>query len=607
MEVPQSHINFNSQSFQEFHNQENLNQSSLNKMNPKNFSEKERINLFHEELENNVKRIKESLNKCPRKSGNLFHFNFNIDLIEFPSNDKIIEKKRNSFSYIDMSFMKNKEENNMNYVGFENNYGENSCYINVILHFLYYFPSVNDYLIKFYKNKIDIFNNINSEISILKNIDYFLFLLGKTLFEYQKNLSNINGKNITILNTKEFRHNLQEVSNNLYGLNQIGDPVELLIFLLDKINEYNPIEIHNDFFINLIEEIKCDICYKNKLNNFDKNNFIYYINACEIINNINKRHKPFSEYAYKLFKFANKFNSNCENKCEYCGSLLKKKIKYIGSNYPKYLLLNCAWEKNQNINDVIKFLYLLPLEDHLNNLFSIENEISDKSLYNLLGMILYSSALSHYISVIFNMEKNIFILYDDDKIKELSSIHEVYKEITSEQIKKNPNVFFYPVLLIYYREILYNDDKTIELNDYSEHKFQLLEQYCLNAINNHKVLTMEQKRQNYLEYVKAQNIYDIRRKFSMESLNSSFDMIIEEEQKNIINNKTKFSDDIIYKNIYSNMKMDIKENNTNNNMFVEENYKSQEKYEIKRTNKRSETQYRNNYQYKSFDFFKNIM
>ena len=188
MEVPQNRINFNAQSFHEFHQQENLNQSSINQINLRNFSEKERINLFHEELENNVKRIKESLNKCPRKSSNLFHFNFNIDLIEFASNDKIIEKKRNSFSYIDMSFMKNKRECNMNYVGFENNYGENSCYINVILHFLYYFPSVNDYLIKFYKNKIDIFNNINSEISIFKNIDYFLFLLGKTLFEYQKNI-----------------------------------------------------------------------------------------------------------------------------------------------------------------------------------------------------------------------------------------------------------------------------------------------------------------------------------------------------------------------------------------------------------------------------------
>ena len=602
MEVPQNRINFNAQSFHEFHQQENLNQSSINQINLRNFSEKERINLFHEELENNVKRIKENLNKCPRKSSNLFHFNFNIDLIEIPSNDKIIEKKRNSFSYIDMSFMKNKRECNMNYVGFENNYGENSCYINVILHFLYYFPSVNDYLIKFYKNKIDIFNNINSGISISRNIDYFLFLLGKTLFEYQKILSNFEDKSITILNTKEFRYNLQEVSNNLYTLNQIGDPVELLIFLLDKINEYNPLEIHNDFFINLIEEIKCDICYNNKINKYNENNFIYYINVFEIINNINKRNIPFSEYGYKLFKFSYKFNSCCENKCEYCGNLKNKKIKYIGTNYPKFLLLNCTWEKKQNINDVLKFLYLLSLEDHLNNLFSIENKKSDESLYNLLGMILYSSALSHYISVIFNMEKNIFILYDDDKIKELSSIHEVYKEITSEQIKKNPNVFFYPVLLIYYREILYNDNKTMELNDFSEHKFHILENDCLNAINSHKALTKEQKRQNYLEYVKAQNAYDKKRKFSMEPMNSSFDMIIEEEQKNGFN---KFSDDINYKNNYSNINMDKKDDY--NNMFVEENNKKRDKYEIRRTNKRSETQYRNNYQYKSFGFFNNII
>ena len=373
-----------------------------------------------------------------------------------------------------------------------------------------------------------------------------MFLLGKTLFEYQKILSNFDDKSITILNTKEFRYNLQEVSNNLYTLNQIGDPVELLIFLLDKINEYNPLEIHNDFFINLIEEIKCDICYNNKINKYNENNFIYYINVFEIINNINKRNIPFSEYGYKLFKFSYKFNSCCENKCEYCGNLKNKKIKYIGTNYPKFLLLNCTWEKKQNINDVLKFLYLLSLEDHLNNLFSIENIKSDESLYNLLGMILYSSALSHYISVIFNMEKNIFILY--------------------------------------------------------EHKFHILENDCLNAINSHKALTKEQKRQNYLEYVKAQNAYDKKRKFSMEPMNSSFDMIIEEEQKNVIN---KFSDDVNYKNNFSNINMDKKDDF--NNMFVEENYKKLDKYEIRRNNKRSETQYRNNYQYKSFGFFNNII
>ena len=38
-----------------------------------------------------------------------------------------------------------------------------------------------------------------------------------------------------------------------------------------------------------------------------------------------------------------------------------------------------------------------------------------------------------------------------NKIKELNSIHEVYKEITFEKMKNNPNAFFYPVLLIYHK------------------------------------------------------------------------------------------------------------------------------------------------------------
>ena len=37
------------------------------------------------------------------------------------------------------------------YVTLENRIGENACYINVIIHFLYIFPCVNDYLIKKYK------------------------------------------------------------------------------------------------------------------------------------------------------------------------------------------------------------------------------------------------------------------------------------------------------------------------------------------------------------------------------------------------------------------------------------------------------------------------
>jgi hypothetical protein len=109
----------------------------------------------------------------------------------------------------------------------------------------------------------------------------------------------------------------------------------------------------------------------------------------------------------------------------------------------------------------------------------------------------------------FNIQNNKFVLYNDDKIKELNSIHEVYREITVEQIKKNPKAFFYPVLLVYYKEIIYNDNNTIKINDYTIQKYNNLVEECKKAKKEKEIiLTEEQKRQNYLEYVKAQMIFD---------------------------------------------------------------------------------------------------
>ena len=47
-------------------------------------------------------------------------------------------------------------------------------------------------------------------------------------------------------------------------------------------------------------------------------------------------------------------------------------------------------------------------------------------------------------------------MYNEHKKKEIPTIHDVYKEMTPEQIKKNPERYYYPVLLIYYKEIIYN-------------------------------------------------------------------------------------------------------------------------------------------------------
>ena len=588
---------FNNHEFQQSQNVEDHSQAQLNLSSD---SEKDKILQFQTELENNEKKFISKSFPNQHENTNLFHFSFSDDLIESDKNSS--SKLKQNFSlYNNISFVEKIKENSMHYVGFENKYGENSCYINVILHFLYIFPSVNEFLIKFYKTKLDNFiNTINNDINSKNNIDYFLFTLGKTLFEYQKILSNYNNKDVTILNTSELRQCLQLISNNYFPLNKVGDPVEFLTSLLNEINKYNNLEIHNDFFINLIEEKKCNSCLnKNEIKKYDENNFIYYVSINEIIQNINK------DYSHQLFKFSQINTSKCESKCKQCGNTLKNQIKFINETFPTYLLLNCIWNKRKpDLNDVIKFLYLLSLEDNITNLFFCEIKNKEIGLYNLLGMILYSPALSHYINVIFNFEKNIFVMYDDDKIKEIPTIHDVYKEMTSEQIKKNPERYYYPVLLIYYKEIIYNDKKTVLLNNYTSYHSNQLEEECLKAKNSHIPLTEEQKKQNLIELEIAQRRIERNRRYSMNQTNNSFSMHIEEE--NDIKEQNKLFPEI--NDNRSKLLKSEEKSKENNNMILEEKTQK-ENTEKKRTNKRFGTQNINHkyYHFQNFDFFQDIL
>ena len=606
MDAPNNFTNigfFNNHEFQQSQNVEDHSQAQLNLSSD---SEKDKILQFQTELENNEKKIISKSFPNQHENTNLFHFSFSDDLIESDKNSS--SKLKQNFSlYNNISFVEKIKENSMHYVGFENKYGENSCYINVILHFLYIFPSVNEFLIKFYKTKLDNFiNTINNDINSKNNIDYFLFTLGKTLFEYQKILSNYNNKDVTILNTSELRQCLQLISNNYFPLNKVGDPVEFLTSLLNEINKYNNLEIHNDFFINLIEEKKCNSCLnKNEIKKYDENNFIYYVSINEIIQNINKENINFENYSHQLFKFSQINTSKCESKCKQCGNTLKNQIKFINETFPTYLLLNCVWNKRKpELNDVIKFLYLLSLEDNITNLFFCEIKNKEIGLYNLLGMILYSPALSHYINVIFNFEKNIFVMYDDDKIKEIPTIHDVYKEMTSEQIKKNPERYYYPVLLIYYKEIIYNDKKTVLLNNYTSYHSNQLEEECLKAKNSHIPLTEEQKKQNLIELEIAQRRIERNRRYSMNQTNNSFSMHIEEEDDIKEQNK-------LFPEINDNRSKLLKseeKSKENNNMILEEKTQK-ENTEKKRTNKRFGTQNINHkyYHFQNFDFFQDIL
>lgn len=599
--VDSNKTNFNHIYSDSFHN-EHFSSKPYQESESKN----NQISLYQQELNDYERRKKRGYTTGNRPLGNFFHFNYS-DEINFTPEKKLYSDKNVGGSDFNISLIRTKKESDLHYVGFENKYGDNSCCINVFLHFFYQFPSVNEFLIKLYKNKKD-----NFIINEKDDEDSFYFLLGKTLFEYQTILSDSDNKGITILHTTELRKYLQKISGKIYKLDAIGDPVELLTFILDKLNIYNKSEIHKDFFINLIEEIKCsENCENVKKNKYDENNFIYQIYMNDIIPKL--KFMDFQNFSHQLFEFSKIYSLIDDKTCQKCGKKKKHILKYIGPECPQYLLINCVWENRKpDLSNVLKFLYTLTLEGTLNNLFECEN-IKDFPFYNLSGMILYSGALCHYINVIYNIQKNIFVLYNDDKIKELANIHDVYLEITAEQIKKNSEAFYYPVLLIYYKEIIFDNMETRKLNQYSYKKFAHLEKECEKAKKINLPLTEEQKKKNYLELERAQF-----RKLSADPTYSN-NMEIEDSfryyKENNININVHNSNDI----------SETRKRDKNNNMDIEEDKirifgfendndnDSQEKdnkynYHV-RNNKKYGTDIKNN-KYKSIgdiDFFRNII
>ena len=546
-------------------------------------------NRFQNEIYRYDRKISLPDNTYNYRGHSHYHFEFSGDINLSPEKKQISEKKAKHYDLDNISIIRRKIESNSPYVAFENK-GENSCFLNVILHFLYFFPCINEYLIKLYQvNKDNIIFSNND------NFDFFLFLLGKTLHEYQKALSNSEKKEITILHTTELRKYLEDISNN-FKFNKVADPVELLAFLLNLINKNNQKEIHKYFYLNLIEEIYCSKCHHKIHTEYDKDNFIYHIYVDEILNYINNNNMKYEVYNSNLFPFSKFISSISLKNCEECRIQMNKAIKCEGPEYPTFLIINCIWNNPKpSLKDIIKFLYIIPLEHILENLFFCINNNKKKpgELYDLFGMILYSPGLSHYINVMFNIEKNIFVLYDDDKVKELASIHDVYKYITVRQIKKSPNFYFYPVLLIYYKEIIYDDQETIYNNQYSIKKYNLLvEEYKKIQNESQKSLTAEEKKKNMYDLINAQmryeqnnyfnndeyenlgrsSLYKVNEEKDEEKFNSSNKLIkmqIDEDSKdktdiNAFSKNEKGNTNNLYKDINNQNHI-----NNNNNMFIE--------------------------------------
>ena len=535
-------------------------------------------------LDKNEKKILTQKNNINGKKEN------GIGFIDTPNPNKDNKSKSDINDLINqmLSQKETKLLTDSQYISFDNFIGDNSCYVNVIMHFLYLFPCVNDFLIKKYQehlkqiekekeiqkekekeketqkeqesgkekekesqkdtpidlkkeesepqskkepviqtpNEIITKKPENSIKSLDKkkkkenDLNNFLFNLGKILNSNQNILSKNDPKNnITNLNTFELRKSLSICSDNKFKLNSISDPVEFLIYILDIINKENSEEIHLYFHLKLIEEVRCiNFCPFKSNRKYDKDNFIYQIYVEEIFNYIKNQKLSFDDFRENLFMLSYYSIQNEMNTCQKCNSI-KNKILICNNEdgSPKFLLVNCVWNNvKPDLKDVIKFLYFISLIEQLDNLFICPSK-NEKSNYYLNGIIFYSFTLCHYINLIFNLQKNVFTLYNDTGIMEFENMNEVYNYITKGQLKKNNKAYFYPVLLVYGKENIYDEKILLKLKRTNKISYELLLEECdklVFKVNNkpkEKPLTQEEIDKNMRELYLAQIRYERQR------------------------------------------------------------------------------------------------
>ena len=533
------------------------------------------------------------------------------------------------------------------YVTFKNAYGENSCFVNVVLHLLYNIPELDEYLISLYQ--IDEANTDNKDNSNNNDKNQFLVLLGKILYQYEafideqfddnKKLKNKNSNQIQIIKTLNMRKVLANVSDNLFPLNTIADPVELFTFILDILNENLKEDVHKSFYLELIDEFSCrskNNCRNNIKNKYDKDNFIYHIYIDEIFNYISKKNLKVKDYKNKLFELSYKlFLSENTKKCEKCKEEMEHNL--ICANGPQFLLINCVWkESNPIVDDVISLFFLMSLKDELNNLFTYFNKRTRKqNSYYLLGFILYSFTLSHYIICIYNFDKKVFALFDDEVVKEFNNLYELIQEITVNVLKMNDKAFFYPVMLIFTQDNLY-DYKDLRANLLNDSDYSLLINKCNEAIYENQMqnnIKEEEKLKNYNDFIEKQkeienkihrrikynrsyNINENKNKEKEIENNEkeveNNEKEIEKNEKGIENNENEINnnENEMNKNNEKDIKnLDInqKQNNqiNNNENEIKNNIKKEKENKIDNKDKNEKGKEINNFKRKDRNYYKN--
>ena len=318
-------------------------------------------------------------------------------------------------------------------VKIENKNHENNCFVSVVFHSLFHFIELKDYL-------IDLQLTIKSPQLIieLKSIMNYYQKINK-----DKN-NEFNGN--SILNPLSFRIELANLfeKENQFQLNQQGDPIELLNFLLSLIHSFivsngtkitvsdkeckENCLIHQLFYINLLEHNICYNCNKKKTIKYDNNYFIHLLNVNIILENI-KNAKCFNDLKGNLIFFSKNENQKCKN----CQN--KIVTIYECSSIGKYFILNLGWNGNASMENLCNLYTLIGKEFELNQIYK---KSKNKTFY-FKGMFLYWS--NHYICLFYEKKLKQFVMYDDILIKQFPS----WKELIKDLIKG----YYQPVALIY--------------------------------------------------------------------------------------------------------------------------------------------------------------
>ena len=249
----------------------NYNISDIQSIQNYNYASNQ-INIFEQQL------YEYERNNFRKKNNQQFHFDFKGELLHDTNgteneNNNII--KTSNMNIIKDNYPKDFFTNiniekrcriftNSKYIVFENNYGENSCYLNVLLHFLYNSNDIRSYLINLYQSskpnqeketeikeddgnrtviisKKDRKGNKNAnagtsleppksedkKINLTKEDENkakmdLLALLGNILWEYKDALEN-SDKKVNLLRTIKFREYLNVISKGKFPLNKAAD------------------------------------------------------------------------------------------------------------------------------------------------------------------------------------------------------------------------------------------------------------------------------------------------------------------------------------------------------------------------------------------------